>query len=150
MTGNISKCYLDSNVLIALKDQDSLFHQQAQKILTQLIKRQTNLYFSSLTIDEFLFQIQHLLRKAGFTPQENEILKESLESVLSLPKTKIINPPTEPKKQLLILNLMRDYRLRPRDAYHLLTMKSAGIKTIATFDHDFDLLAKKGKVTIVR
>ena len=43
-----------------------------------------------------------------------------------------------------IMRLMRKYNLKPRDAYHLLTMLENEIEYIATYDKDFDKVIKSG------
>lgn len=41
---------------------------------------------------------------------------------------------------------MEKFVLKPRDAYHLLTMKENRIRFFATFDKDFELVFRKGVV----
>ena len=40
--------------------------------------------------------------------------------------------------QLKVINYMQKYHLKPRDAYHLLTIMENNIDGFATFDNDFN------------
>lgn len=59
----MQKCYLDSNILISLKDETSFFHNQAKDLLKKLITNSFKLYISPLVLDEFLFQIKFIFQK---------------------------------------------------------------------------------------
>lgn len=134
----MSKCYIDSNILICFKFAPSNQHKKAEKIIKSLTPENYQLYISPLTIDEFIHSLNYLLKHYGH-PNQNipTLLEEALNSTLSLKHLEIINPPTEKSKNKKILKLMKDFELRPRDAYHLLIMKENNIKEFATFDADF-------------
>ena len=73
-------------------------------------------------------------------------LHSVLKSILALTEIQLINPPTDPASQLHILTYMKDYSLKPRDAYHLLTIRHHGISHFATFDTDFEKVFADGLV----
>lgn len=134
----MSKCYIDSNVLICFKFAPLKQHKKAKKTIKYLRPDKYRLYISPLTIDEFIHSFNYLLKRYGYSTQNiPALLKEALDSILSFNHLEIVNPPTEKSKNKKILKLMKDFKLRPRDAYHLLIMKENNIKEFATFDIDF-------------
>lgn len=137
MTKNMKKCYLDSNILIAFQDKNSPFYSKAKEILIKLVKQEYGLYISPLVVDEFLFQTKRLLQV-----DQKEVLysklNQALEAVLELPDLKIVNAPSNKNDNLRIVELMRSFDLRPRDAYHLLIIRKNKINHLATFDDDFN------------
>ncbi len=149
MINNMKKCYLDSNIIIAAKDKDSRFHPRAKKILLKLIEKNYLLCLSPLVLDEALFQIQYLLRRRGLFKKEKEILRDFVTSIFLLPNITLVNPPLTQKAQIKVVKFITQYQLRPRDAYHLLIIKSHKIDNIATFDKDFVSVAKVEKIKII-
>jgi len=144
----MKKCYLDSNILINLKNTKSSFHKKTKELLVSLVNNSYNLCISSLVLDEFLHQFQHILK----FQKKRDILKKvlyALESVMSLPKLKLVNPPLSKKNHLKIVGYMKDYNLLPRDAYHFLIMKENKIGYFATFDKDFREVFREGKINDV-
>lgn len=131
-------CYLDANVLVYYKNEESPFFRKADAILHYLVENGWNLFISPLVLDEFLYAISILLQKKE--PKKSDVfrlLKETLKEVLALPNLKIINPPLTKRAQLKVVPLMEKFNLRPRDAYHLSIMQVNNIQSFATFDDDF-------------
>lgn len=124
----MDKCYLDANVLIYFVQKKSPFHQKSLSVLTSIIKSKLIPVISPLCLDEFLYHIH------GNISQKTIDLK----SILKIPNLAIVNPSVKPKDQMKVIRLMDKFKLRPRDAYHLLTMQSNKIKYFATFDNDFN------------
>lgn len=144
MNNTKSKCYLDSNFFVYYKDQNSTFHLQTVRIIKKLIPTNSQLYISSLVIDEFLHSLKRaLIVDKTSTREVNKQLEEALQSILDLPHLEIINPPTDKIKNKAVLTLMKQFNLKPRDAYHLLIMKENGIEEFATFDNDFKKVFEK-------
>lgn len=133
----MTKCYLDSNVLIYAKDETSLKYQEAYNLIIKLVESGTELYISPLCIDEFLHEFGIKLRLSRSQKSFFSDLEKSLSSILEFPLLSVVNPPQDSKSQLKIVNLMKNYLLRPRDAYHLLTMLANNVDSFATFDNDF-------------
>lgn len=130
------KCYLDSNVLIYWDNKTSIKHQASLQIIQKLEKSGIVPVISSLVLDEFLHAIALEARKHK-TADVYNAARESLDNLLQLPSLYLINPPTDTDKQQEVVNLMEKFSLRPRDAYHLLTMQANEIDSFATFDTDF-------------
>ncbi len=52
------KCYLDSNFLVYIKNEDSPDNKKAINILRKLISQETPLSISSLVLDEYLHTVR--------------------------------------------------------------------------------------------
>lgn len=141
---NTQKCYLDSNFLVYLKNEDAKEHEAALAILKNLFRRDFGIYISSLCLDEFIYVVNHLLQKPQ--NERTKVIKTVLREMLSLPNLEIINGPTDKDLHLSIPELMEKYTLKPRDAYHLLIMKYNQIKHLATFDNDFKKVFKNKEI----
>lgn len=140
----MSNCYIDSNVLVNLKFTKSSHHKRASRILEILNPDDFQIYISSLTIDEIIHSLNFLLKHDGYAKKGRELyLENAIKSILGLPHLEIINPPTDKTKNKSVLKLMKEFSLRPRDAYHLLTMQEHDIKNFATFDNDFRKVVEK-------
>ena len=146
---NTKTCYLDANALVYLKDVAAEQHNECVSIITRLITEGYNLYVSPLGIDEFLYVVYFTLRKNKSKTVINE-LKNSLSSILSLPMLTIINPPLQKSSQIEAVEYIERFSLRPRDAYHLLTMKHHKIKHFLTFDRDFDKVFDSGSIKKIK
>ncbi|MBU1110468.1 type II toxin-antitoxin system VapC family toxin [Patescibacteria group bacterium] len=132
----MEKCYLDSNLLVYFKNEDSPFHLKTCQVIEQLVIASFTLCISPLVLDEFLFQVYYLLKQRRQKKIYNLLLK-ALQDVLALPGLVLVNIPEQPESQLHAVELMKNYQLRPRDAYHLVTMQKHKIRHFATFDTDF-------------
>lgn len=133
----MTKCYLDSNILIYLKDEHSIGFVRSREVIEKLVSQNISLFVSPLCFDEFLYEFGKALRKK--TPEKDFFtnLERALASILALPHISIVNPPTNANRHAEVVSLMQTYSLRPRDAYHLLTMQANDIDGFATFDTDF-------------
>lgn len=138
----MKKCYLDANVLICYKNEESLLFEEAKELITSLIEDSYKIYLSPLVLDEFLHPIQFLLKKKKIK-KIYPVLKKALKDILSLPNLEIVNPPLEKAAQLRVVSLMKKFNLKARDAYHLLAMQENHIPSFATFDNDFKIVFEK-------
>jgi len=140
---SMQKCYLDANVLLYYKLEDTPKHRQTTSLIEKLSAEETTLYISSLVLDEFIYGFLKIHRiykkKVGY-----DDIRRALKDVLSLPKLRLLNPSTAKKNQLRVLSLMEQFNLQPRDAYHLLIMLEHKIRLFASFDDDFRRVFKKG------
>lgn len=145
------KCYIDSNLLVYYKDQNSPFHRQAKNILKKLSPINYELYISSLVIDEFLHSFRKILIKEKlskviiYTELDN-----LLRSILTLQHLYIINPPSDKNTNKRVIEIMSKFNLLPRDAYHLLIMQEHEIKNFATFDKDFQIVFRKKVLRLIQ
>ena len=132
----MQKCYLDSNILVYFKDELSPFHQQVVLHLNSLIKQEFQFSISSLVLDEFIYAFKYGLLQKKEKRLFSE-LKRAMNEIFLLPRLNLVNPPLDFKKQRSVVVLMGKYHLGPRDAYHLLIMKSNQIDSFFTFDQGF-------------
>lgn len=137
----MKKCYLDSNILIYFKDKDSNLHTQTKNLIKNLFKENFSLAISPLVLDEFLHSLNWVFQQKKLPKNKgSELLQECLNDILNLPDLEVINPPNDIKSQKEIPTIMEQFDLRPREAYHFLTMSSDGIEVFATFDNDFEYI----------
>lgn len=132
----MKKCYLDSNVLMYWQNDAAPQHKEALRIIERLEKDEIIPYVSPLVIDEYIHTMMVEARVNKFR-NLYEVAKKALNDLLALPLLAIITAPTDVPSQKQMLMLMETYSLRPRDAYHLLTMLANDIDGFATFDTDF-------------
>ncbi|MBI5619731.1 type II toxin-antitoxin system VapC family toxin [Candidatus Gottesmanbacteria bacterium] len=132
----MTKCYLDSNFLAYWKNRGVPQYKETQRIVEQLQQNETLLYVSPLVIDEY---IHAMMGEARVNKHYNpyEVAEKSLNDLLALPLLTIVPTPWDIPSQTQMLTFMKTYSLRPRDAYHLLTMQANDIDGFATFDTDF-------------
>lgn len=140
-----TKCYLDSNVLIAFLEEPHQFHRQAVEILVKAVTEQIGICVSSLTMDETIHIILRDLRLKRVNKAEEKVTAE-IKKLWKIPLIEIVSPPDDKRALTEIPNLIKKYKLRSRDAFHLLTMKFHKIKYFATFDSDFDSVLSQTKI----
>ncbi len=120
--------YLDANFFIfALLDNTSK-GERARDIHRRIANGREKGATSPLAIDELMWVLiraekEHLLRMAV----------EDIYSTPNLDMTTITS--TIP---LVALEIIERYKLKPRDAFHIATMKEYKLKEIVTDDSDFD------------
>ncbi len=132
----MTRCYLDSNFLAYWKNRGAPQHKETQHIVEQLQQKEILLCVSPLVIDEY---IHAMMVGARINKHYDvyEVAERSLNDLLALPLLTIVSTPSDISSQTQMLTLMKTYALRPRDAYHLLTMLTNDIDGFATFDNDF-------------
>ena len=136
-----TKCYLDANFLIYFLDSTSLHHQSTLKAMTRLIDQSYIPCISSLVLDEVMYIIQKYTRMQK--KSVNPFIVQAMKRIQSIPQMKLLPIPSTWKDQYAVAGYMKTYKLNPRDAYHLLVMKSYKVRICATFDQDFSLLYEK-------
>lgn len=148
---SLNRCYLDSNVLVYLKDENSPHHPATRQLLKSLSPDRYTLYISSLTIDEFIHAAQFIIKQRKIVHENRyQILDKQLRTIIYLTNLNIVNPTTDKDENMLIVSTMREYNLSPRDAYHFLIMKEQGIEYFATFDKDFDKVFRSGEIRPIK
>lgn len=141
---DMKRCYLDANLLFYWQDPKSPFNQTATDIVERLVQGKYFVFISSLVLDEYLYTSLRFSGKSKIEMKDN--LKLSLKKVLKIPTLQLINPSLDEKKHLKVIDLIAKYNLHPRDAYHLFIMLENKVKSLATFDNDFDKVFKKGVI----
>lgn len=132
-------CYLDSNFLIYLKNEDSEEHQEAVSKFNLLIQEKKQIYLSPLVIDEFIHTMVFLINKKR-GEVELKTIKKIVADILNLSRLELVGVPIDKSAQLAVIEIMKKYHLGVRDAYHILTIQANGIEYFATFDNDFRLI----------
>lgn len=130
------RIFLDSNFLVYYKDELSLFHKDVLNRLEEWMKSGIVFCISPLVLDEFLYVLKFRYKDK----KKNEIfqsLRKAVREILEIPFIELVNSPTDLKNQVKVVEYMEKYNLRPRDAYHVLTMVYNKIDSFATFDSDF-------------
>ena len=145
MSSMKSKCFLDSNVLIYFLDRKSSYHKKAVGIITKLDPDTYTLLISPLVIDELLYAMKRIMLHEGIPPSRNfQELGRAYDTIIALKNIEIVTVSTDKSVNRKVINIMEQFKLQPRDAYHLLTMQENGIDEFATFDSDFKrVFAKK-------
>jgi predicted nucleic acid-binding protein len=142
----MKKCYLDSNVLIYFLNQGCKQHQRSKQIIQELILQEFTFVASGLVLDEVLYIFTQFSKQCRQTKVGENNNINQLQQILNLLEQKLaiklINIQPQFSIHSKITNLMRDYQLQPRDAYHLLHCLQNQVHHLVTFDKDFYSLSK--------
>ena len=146
------KAYLDANVLIAHQTRGHSHFQRAKDLLDELWQNRVQLVISSLTIDEFWYGISFILREQG----ENKpfsahglIFSKVLNNILSWRNIDLVSFQNSASELKKVLELIKKFNLRPRDAFHLRIMQQQRTNKLVTFDTDFQKVQKWGIIEIL-
>lgn len=136
----MAACFLDSNVCCGYLIPKHIAHNSCVSLIQNFIQQKYLMCISPLVLDEIIHTIMKdaIIYTKKTRPQALKLAQKSLDIILNLPQLSLINPPHEIEKQSTVIKFMAKYSLKPRDAYHLLTIKHHRIKYFATLDHDFD------------
>ena len=135
------KCYIDSNVLIYFLDRRSPNHKKTTDLIGKLDPDTYTLVISPLVIDEFLYTLKRIMIIENMqTTQIFKDLGRAYDTVMALQNLEIAPVSIDKSVNRKVITLMEEFNLRPRDAYHVLTMQENGIEEFATFDNDFKLV----------
>ena len=126
----INEAYLDASVFIASCLDTGANGEKARKIIDAVQKKRIYGYTCVLTFDESVF----IIRK--FRGFENSLIAG--DDFLNIQHLNFIEVTYE-----IIASaqeLIKKYKLKPRDAIHAACAIANGIKTIVSDDSDFDIL----------
>lgn len=146
------KVYLDANVLVAHQIKDHKFFDRAKDIIESFWRKDYSFVISSLTIDEFLYAVSLVLRatRSGEAFSEfSPVFRKLLRNILSWQNIELVSFENNPVELAVVLDLIRDYNLRPRDAFHLRIMQQQGVNELITFDSDFWKAEEQGAVEVI-
>ena len=126
---NMSKVFIDSNILIYSQDSDSQYFNRVKEILTRLAQDRRAGVITPFVVNEihYFYSKIYDFRKA----------KDLTQKVLSIPNIELVNNYFNHSDLRKIFSLSIRYKLRTFDAFHAYTCKKNQIKQIATFDQDF-------------
>ena len=146
MTNNTDNyLYLDANFLTAYFVENHQDNYSSRIKMFELLEKNKNLLISCLTLDETWCKVKLTLEKQVPTEKRKPFsefygdLKRILDSILDHPLMKIIqfeNDLIQGVKNAL--ENIKNYNLRPRDAFHYAMMKDLNVSYIVTKDKDFN------------
>lgn len=119
--------YLDANFFV-FSNFDQTSRGENARALQEKILTGAKATTCALTLDEVMWVIIKNKRR--------EALRETIEDIYAMPNLTIKE--VLASTPLDALELMDQFHLKPRDAFHAAVMKSNGITEIASDDPDFD------------
>ncbi|MBC2697727.1 MAG: type II toxin-antitoxin system VapC family toxin [ANME-2 cluster archaeon] len=120
--------YLDSNLVIYAILDDTELGEWSRGVLESVQNAQMPACTSFLTFDEVFYKVNKI--------KGIDIAIKNLEAFLSMPNIRFIDV-----SDIIIwkaLELIKEYKLLPRDGIHAATAFIAGAETIISQDADFD------------
>lgn len=139
---NGGKIYFDANFLIYwFISKEPELKQRTRCLFAKFLVNKNSLYSSPLAFDEAWWGI-----KKEYNQQNNvnlacfdNLIFNELEKFTNaiLPKLKVIQFSNVNNSIIDAMNHIRNFKLNPRDAFHLAVMKDNDISIIATGDGDF-------------
>lgn len=142
--------YLDANFLIAYFVNNHGDHKNSKKLLAYFLIKQDTLNFSPLTLDELMMGIYRELNTIKNKEGKNKglpithyypELKVALELLLNNSQFRLRQFENNLNNScILALENIKNFTLRPRDAFHVSYMQDWSINKIISRDSDFDKL----------
>lgn len=134
--------YLDANFLIYwFISKEPELKKQARLILANLLADRKKIYASALVFDEAWLGIrkEYNEQKSVKLSCSDDLVFTKLKNFtnLILPKLNLIQLANVHNGIIEALDYIKTFGLRPRDAFHLATMKHNNIAIIVTNDSDF-------------
>ena len=120
--------YIDANIFIFAYGNDEGLGNDCRKIIDLILKNEIIAFTSTLTFDEFFYQIKKLKGK------ENALIAASL--FLNIGSLNFIGVDVNIINHSL--SLLKENNLDPRDAIHLSCALSKNVNNFITNDKDFD------------
>lgn len=122
------RVYLDANIFIFASIGEQNIRSATRKIIEQIVSGKIFAITSCLTIDEVVWVVQK--------ERPIEIAIEIGERIFLIPNLEIVEVNSEIIKEAL--KIMKELKLKPRDAIHAATMAQYGINTIISEDPHFE------------
>lgn len=123
--------YLDSNLIIYAILDETEIGEWSREVLERVQNEEISACTSFLTFDEVYYKVSKV--------KGTDIAVKNLEAFLTMPNLKFIN--VDDSIIWKALELIREYKILPRDAIHASTAFIAGAETIYSQDSDFDNIA---------
>ena len=134
----IKEAYIDSEVFITSSLDTSSHASKARQIIAAVGDQIIRGYTATLTFDELVFIVGKF---AGF---ENSLIAG--DAFLNISNLKFIDVTYE--SLLTAQELIKKYKIRPRDAIHAACALSESVKTIISDDSDFDVVKEIERISI--
>ncbi|MDA4112089.1 MAG: type II toxin-antitoxin system VapC family toxin [Thaumarchaeota archaeon] len=120
--------YLDANFFIIYNFDPTARGEAARSILERIMKGSLRAMTSALALDEVMWVIMKNMK--------HELLRETIEDIFAIEN--LVVKDVFSSTPLDALDYIEKYDLKPRDAFHVALMKSAGLNEIVSDDRDFD------------
>ncbi|MBI2583940.1 MAG: type II toxin-antitoxin system VapC family toxin [Candidatus Aenigmarchaeota archaeon] len=130
--------YLDSNVFITATIKSDERGQKCRELIRDIATGETKAASSALTFDEIFWRVK---KEGGF-----DMALIAARTFLEMPNLVIIE--TNETILLEAYNLIKNYKLDPRDAIHAASAIVHGIFTIISDDPDFDRIKEMNRKRI--
>ncbi|MBU4347003.1 type II toxin-antitoxin system VapC family toxin [Patescibacteria group bacterium] len=136
------KIYFDANFLIYwFISKEPELKKRARSLLAEFLINNNDLYSSALALDEAWWGIKDEYNQqngVNFSCGDNDVFEKlSQFTKLILAKLNLAQFADIKNGVEDALDNIKNFNLKPRDAFHLATMKDNGIKIIVTGDEDF-------------
>ena len=129
--------YLDANFFIFALLDNTERGEKARKIYREIIDGTYQALTSSLALDEVMWVL--------IKNRRSHLLRIAVEGIYSTPNLEVVE--VSSLIPLTALDIIEEYGLNPRDAFHVAIMKENKIKEIISDDGDFDKIDWISRVT---
>jgi predicted nucleic acid-binding protein len=129
--------YLDANLFVYARFDHLQKGERARKLLRKIVEKGEAIT-SVLALDEVMWVV--------LKNRKQDELRSIIEEIYSIPNLDVKDVPSH--IALRALEFMENYKLKPRDAFHVAIMKHFGANTIATDDPDFDKVKEVRRIKL--
>lgn len=133
--------FLDTSFLVASQVVGHTFSKRTIDLRMRFINDDFTLYTSPLVFDEFWYVLLGLAKSINVSMASNDLyshLEKATKNILTFKNLNFVEIGDSKKELLKVIDIMKDFRLRPRDALIVAIMRKYKIKNLASFDSDFD------------
>ena len=133
--------FLDTSFLISSQLEGHEFYDRTLAIRKLFLDQKYKLYTSWLVFDEFWYVLTGIWKASEQRTDRNQLhisLIQTTQAVLKFENLEVLETGLTNKELINTLEIMYQFKLRPRDALIIEIMKKARIRHIASFDKDFD------------
>src|SRR3972149_6895895 len=128
----MTKIFIDSNIFLYHATSDDPHHKASILLLNSLVYNHHLGLISPYVINE----VHYInIKKIGYQKAKTVIL-----NIFEIPRIQLIDLILSTQDIKSICRISSKYKLKTSDSYHAYYCKKLNIKTIATFDTDFDKL----------
>lgn len=145
MSPEIKRVYLDSNFLVEwFINKEVSYRKGARLLMARLIANKSRMFASGLVFDECWNSIRKEMDSKRAAWDEKIYFELTRFTNKVLEKAEIVEFKNKENGVKKPLANIQEFKLRPRDAFHLAIMMDNKINTIITNDDDFSLWKKSG------
>jgi|Deesub1362A_J573_1020465.scaffolds.fasta_scaffold00350_9 predicted nucleic acid-binding protein len=130
--------YLDSNVFIIAALYTNTLAEKARELIREVEEGKVKTATSALTYDEVYWSVRKIKDKGAALKAGDALLTLSNLSIIGVDRTVLFKAH----------GLLEEYLLHPRDAIHVASALSRGIKTVISEDKDFDKVKSITRISL--